>query len=846
MFKLTFSNIRMNKVRFMLTSVAVILGVAFMAGTLVLTDTIKKSYDELAGNVYKETDAVVRSASSVEDDEGKKTRGTVDGAVLDQVRSIPGVDAAEAQQLGVAMVVDHNGELLDASKNRAIPLALAWQSDDRLNPMELVDGHNPAANEVVIDKKSFDKGDFEVGETVKVLTKAGAGDYTLAGYATYGGKADAAGAQVVAFAPETAATVLGDPGRYDSINIVGTPGTSQVELASAVENALASDDVEVMTGVEATEDARKAAGAQMSFLNTFLMTFALVGLLVGSFVIYNTFSITVAQRTRENALLRAIGAKRKQVMRSLVLESFITGLFASAVGVLAGIGTAKGIAKVFTMFDIKLPASGTVVNSGTVVISLVVGTVVTVMAAYFPARKAGKVRPIAALRDVSIDRTGTSKTRAVFGALLTVGGAALLASGLSGGSGMAPIGLGALAIFVGVAVLGPVIARPFARLIGSPLPKVRGMAGTIARENATRNPRRTAATASALMVGVGLVAFITVFAASTKASINKSIDTSVHTDLVVETAWGMGGLSPDATAKIAALPETGVVTSLRYATTEIDGSGTDITAFDPKYVNEGLDLQAMQGDLTKLGPNDLAVERQEAVDHMWTIGSQVPVKFSDTGEQMFTVTSIYAEMGPTSGYAISLDAFKANVTDNVDNYLMVNPASGASVADTKAAVAEVLDEYPNAKVMTRDEFKGTIASEIDQMLNLVYVLLFMALAIALFGIANTLALSVFERTREIGLLRAVGMSRKQLRQSVRWESVLIALLGTALGMAIGLGFGYAMVEAMKDKGIGTLQIPTTQLAAMVVIAALASVVAAALPARRAARMDVLHAINNGQ
>ncbi len=840
MLKLTFSSIREQKSRFFLTSVAVILGVAFMAGTLVLTDTIKKSYDDLVGGVYEDTDAVVQSATSVQDDQGKETRGTIDAGFVAQVAAVPGVERAEAQVLGLAMVVGKDGELLENSPNRPIPVALGWHADERLNPMELVEGHAPAADEIVIDVASAETGGFEVGDAISVLNKAGAQQYVLAGIATYGGEDDAAGAQVVAFSPDTAAAVLGEPGRYDAVHVLAAPGVSQAEVVANIRAAIDSERVEVITGTQAAEDARAAAGASMEFLNTFLLTFAIVALLVGSFVIYNTFSITVAQRTRQTALLRAIGAKRKQVMRSLVLESVFVGVFASAIGVVLGIATARGIAAVFRIVDLELPSTDAVVKPSTIQLAMVVGTVVTVLAAYLPARRAAKVAPIAALRDVALDRSGTSKRRAVFGMLLTGGGAAMLYSGLSAAA-FQPVAVGSLLVFVGVAVLGPVIARPFARLIGAPLPRLRGMSGTIARENATRNPKRTSATASALMVGVGLAAMMTVLAASTKSAIGDSIDSSVRSDWIVETTWGMGGLSPEATARIDSLQETGSVSPLRYTTADVDGRGEQLMAFDPTN-HEGIDLHAIDGDLFGLSSAGIALWQDEADKQRLAVGDSVSVVFPETGAQTFTVEALYDEQGPSSGYAISLAAFAANVADVVDNYLVVNNAPGVSSDQARAAIESVLADYPNASVKTQDEFKGTIANEIDRMLNLVYVLLFMALTIALFGIANTLALSVFERTREIGLLRAVGMSRKQLRQSVRWESVLIALLGTTLGVAIGLGFAWALVQSLSGEGIDTFTIPTTQLVWVVGAAALASVIAAALPARRAARMDVLQAI----
>lgn len=840
MLRLTFSSIRARKARFLLTSVAVILGVALVTGTLVLTDTIERSYDDMVGGVYGETDAVVQSARTVQGDEGRQVRGTVDARLVEQVAAVPGVAAAEPQIAGVALVVGKDGELLDDSPNRPAPVALGWQSDDRLNPMDLVDGHAPAADEIVIDAASARAGRFAVGDTVTVLHGAGARQYTLAGIATYAGSDDAAGAQVVAFAPGTAADVLGEPGRYDAVHVVAAPGVSERALAASIRAAVGSPEVEVLTGTEALEQARDAAGASMEFLRTFLMTFAIVAMLVGSFVIYNTFSITTAQRTRDHALLRAIGARRGQVLRSLVAESLVVGVFASAIGVLAGLVIVRAIVAVFTIVDVELPSADFAVTGSTVRIAMAIGTVVTVVAAYLPARRAARVAPIAALREVAVDRSGTSRRRAAGGTLVTLLGAASVYSGLSAGE-FQPVAMGAILVFVGVAVLGPVIARPFARVVGAPLPVLFGIPGTLARENATRNPRRTAATASALMVGVGLAAFMTVLAASNKSSMGASIDSSVRSDWIVETAWGMGGLSPEATARIDALPETGSVSPVRFTTAEIGGSGSDLIAFDPTD-EEGLDLHAVDGDLAGLSPAGIAVWRQEAVEEHLSVGDPVVVTFPETGEQTFTVEATYAEQGPSNGYAISLEAFEANVSEVVDQYVAVNTAPGVPPAKARAAVEAVLADYPNAGVKTPEEFKGSLAARIDQMLHLVYVLLFMALTIALFGIANSLALSVFERTREIGLLRAVGASRRQLRRSVRWESALIALVGTALGVTVGIGLAWALVESLHDKGLDTFTIPATQLASVVVTATLASVLAAAVAARRAARTNVLEAV----
>jgi len=566
-------------------------------------------------------------------------------------------------------------------------------------------------------------------------------------------------------------------------------------------------------------------------------------LVVGSFVIYNTFTITVAQRTRETALLRAIGAKRRQVMRSIRLEAFLTGAFASAVGVVLGVGLAHGLRSVMSAFGVELPSGPTVLLPRTVAVSMLTGIAVTVVAAWLPARRAAKVAPIEALRETALDTSTRSKRRIAAGGLLSLAGGVFIAQGLSG-AGAAAVGLGAFGVFLGVAMLGPAIARRFAQVAGWPLPRARGVAGALARENAMRNPRRTSATASALMIGIALVAFITVFGASAKTSVATSIDRAMKTDWIVTTQFGMGGLSPSVTQRIAALPETSGVTPLRYFDAKVGTTTTSAAAVDPARVEQSVRLDVRSGRIAELGAHGVAVRAEVAKKKGLHLGDTVTMFFPETGNQSFRVVATYGTNEPIGDYAISLQAFDANIATHVDNDVVVSAAPGVPKQQARSAIERVLKSYPTAELMTKSEFKGWMASQIDKILDLVYVLLAMALVIALFGIANTLALSVFERTREIGLLRAVGMSRSQVRSTVRWESVLIALLGTVLGTTIGLGFAWTLVHALTNQGFNTFTVPVQQLGLIVVVAAGAAVLAATVPARRAARLDVLRAISN--
>lgn len=846
MFRMTLQTIRARKARLVLTAMAVILGVAFMAGTLVLTDTIKKAYDGIAATKLASTDAVVQSARSITDAGPGAARGTLPDSVVSLVRQVEGVAGADGVVDGAARLVDRDGKLLDDSREQATPIGMAWPSSDALNPLQIVAGRAPSADdEVVIDRASSRDGAFAPGDSVRVLTPSGSARYTVSGVATYGSDDDAGGASVVAFTPATAARVLGDPGRVDSVRAVAATGISQSELVARIRDALDASGqhrgVEVVTGRQAIAADQDAAHEGLAFMSTFLVVFAVVALIVGGFVIFNAFSITVAQRAKETAMLRAIGSSRRQVKRMIVVEAAILGVVASAIGAVVGVVLAIGLAELFTSFGVELPSGATVVTPRALGVAIVIGVLVTVLAAYLPARRASKVAPVAAMRGIAADTSGASRRRSAIGTVLTGVGVALVVVG-SNASAAGPVAGGALAVFAGVVVLGPVLAPRFVRIVGAPVAGLHGVTGTLARDNAARNPKRTAATASALMIGVALVVLMSVFASSVRSSIDANIDQHLRSDWVITPLQVQDGLSPTIARAVDDLPETASVTTFTFAPATLDGATAAVTAIEPATVEDHLDIGVRAGSVGALGAHGIGVRRQTAQENGWHVGDEVEVTFAETGAQRFRVALLYELQEPLGDYVISRQAFDENVAHVTDQGMFVLDAPGVSERDARAAIRGVLGATPSARLHTPAEFKADTAARIDELLNLIYVLLVLGVVIALFGIANALALSVVERRRELGLLRAVGMHRRQLRATIRWEAVLIALLGAVIGTALGVGFGWALVQALASEGIDQLAIPGTRLVLVVVIAALAAVLAAALPARRAARLDVLAAI----
>jgi putative ABC transport system permease protein len=847
MWKVTRKGLAAHKLRFALTALAVFLGVAFMSGTLVLTATIQSTFDNLFSSIYQGTDAVVRAKEVLAADFGAGLRPPIPESYLERVQATPGVASASPNvSIDYAQILNAEGKTFGKAGTGPPALGFNWDPNPILNPFRLQPGSRAPANdhEVVIDKRSADEGKIQVGQAVTVLTAKGPGKYTVVGIATFGDAASPAGASAALFTLAETQRLADQVGKVDGIAVVAQPGVSQEQVRDNLARVFANDkDVQVITGKAVTKENQAAIRKTLGFLGTALLLFALIALIVGAFIIYNTFSIVVAQRSREMALLRAIGASRKQVLRSVLIESTVVGILASAVGILGGIALSYGLKGLANAIGFDIPGKGVTIHPNAVIVGLVVGTVVTVLSAVVPARQAARVPPVAAIRDVAVERRSRSSVRLIIGGLLAVLGIISLFGGLFGGAGIQLVGLGAAALFAGVVVLGPLFARPVSLWIGSPLPALKGMTGTLARENAARNPKRTSVTATALMIGVALVGFITVFAASAKASFSKAIDSQILGDFVIKGPGFQTGFSPKLAESIGKLPEVAAVTPLRAGVFAVGDSRNQLLALDPRGADQIFDFQPVAGNFADLTPDGIAVSKFNADKNHWKIGTVLPVTFVDTGKTKLRVQSIFKKR-IFSDYFITTAGYDRHFHDPLDNQIFVKLKPGVTPAQGRGALEPLLAPYHAAQLEDNAQYKADQLKNLNGLLALVYVLLLFAVLIALVGIANTLALSIHERTREIGLLRAVGMSRRQIRSTVRWESVIIALFGTLLGIAIGLFFGWSVVTALHKQGITTFDPAIPQLVIIVLFAGVSGTVAAILPARRAAKLDVLRAVSS--
>ncbi|UIR16182.1 ABC transporter permease [Streptomyces spinosirectus] len=845
--RLSVSSLRAHKRRFAGTFFAVFLGVAFLAGTLVMGDTLRASFDSMFGSATSGTDAVVRSADAITtpgDSQG--VRQPVRTDLVSTLEDVPGVAAAAPDIEGAGQLVGKNGKPVGGQGPPT--LAGNWITDPKLNPYQLAEGRAPQkSGEVVLNRGAAKKGDLKIGDTTTLRTPDPV-KVTVVGLATFGGED---GMAQVTFTGMTRADaekyLTARPGEAASIKVRAGPGVGEKELVDRLTPVLPKG-VEAITGQESAQENTDMVSSQfLSIFTTLLLVFSGIALLVATFSIHNTFAIVVAQRTRENALLRALGASRRQVTATTLVEATAVAVAASAAGLAGGIGIAAGLQSLFPAIGFPFPDGNLVISVLSMVLPLAVGIVVCLGSALLPAARAGRTAPLAALRETAVDASGASRTRAVTGMGLAALAVATTLTGVLVSPSIWLAAFGAVLALAAFVVLGPVASTTAVRILGGPLHRLRGVTGGLARRNALRSPKRTAATASALMIGVAVVSLFTVFGASLKATMDQTVSRSFAGDVAVSTpSFGAGGsgLSPRLAGAIQRVPEVDTAVGLGRGVAKVDGRGRALTVTDPVALERTFDLGKVDGSLRHLGTDGIALTRSEADKQHLATGEKARLTFTDGKQETFTVRAVYGRSELAGDYVITRAAWAPHRTQDADSLIAVSFKDGVSTDAGKAAVQKVADHYGNPEVQTRDDYAQSSAGGIDMMLTLVYALLALAVLIALLGIANTLTLAVHERTRELGLLRAVGQTRAQLRAMVRWESVLVAAFGTVGGLGLGAFLGWVLVKASDGASDSAFAfaIPPVQLVIVALVGLAAGALAGLRPARRAARLDVLRAI----
>ena len=842
MLKLTLRNLSAHRRRLIGTSLAVCLGVAFLAGTFVLGDTMAANFDRLFSSSIGETDAVVRNADRVGGDV-ETAQALVPQDLIDRIDDVDGVAASAILIEGFGQLNGADGEKIGG--NGPPTVAGNWVDDPELSPYRLVDGRAPEADdEIVVNEGAAEDGDLAIGDRTTIETPTPV-EVEIVGIANFGGDADTAAFTFAGFTEAAARElVLGGRDGATEVRVRAEDGVSADALTERLAAEL-GEGTDVITGAAYVEEQNDEIDADfLGFLRTFLSVFGGVALLVAAFSINNTFSILVAQRKRDSALLRAVGASRRQVLGSMVAETLLVGVLASALGTVVGVGIAVGLQAMFDAFGFSLPAGGLELQADSLLIAPAVGLLITAVAGIGPALRGSRVPPLAALRDVAVDRTDASRARLAVGALTTVAGMALVTASALAGSGLSRAGLGALLVVAGAVTLGPVVATPISGALGRPVARTRGIPGGLARRNAMRNPRRTSATAAALLVGVGVVSLFTVFAASLKASMEDSVAQSFGGDLVIEPdGFGGGGLSPELSGAVADLPEVDAATGMSYGQIGLPEGNAEVTVADFAAMTPVLDIGPVAGDLAGLSGDELAISTVYAEDEDLAVGDVVAARFQDGAEVDLTVAAVYEHAELVGNLTVPRDLWVDHSIQVIDTIVLVTLADGVDLGDGERAVQAVADRFGRPEVMDEAEYIAVVSASVDAMLTLVYVMLALAIVIALMGIANALSLAIHERTRELGLLRAVGTTRRQMRSMVRWESVLVALFGAVGGIAVGTFLGWALVKAADADGfINVFTVPAGSLTVILVVGALAGALAAIRPARRAARLDVLEAI----
>ncbi|AKA04270.1 ABC transporter [Streptomyces noursei ZPM] len=839
MFRTALRNVLAHKARLLMTVLAVMLGVAFVSGTLVFTSTLSDALQASSRKGFDNVDVAIQRGGA-RADAAPGTRSALDAKLLDRAAHLPGAASATGTVSGFTAIADKSGAMIgngfSTSGSNYFP---GHDGTDARYPMR--SGTAPKGpHEFALDARTADRGGYKVGDTVRISVDGPVREQKLTGVFTTDDGAVGAGGSLALFDTATAQQLFAAPGQFDEIDIKAAPGTSQTALKDAVEKVL-PHGAEATTGRALADEQAKMIAQSMDGMKTGLLAFAAISLFVGVFIIANTFTMLVAQRTKELALMRAVGASRRQVTRSVLTEAFVVGAVAAVVGLAAGVGIGAGLRALVNATGATVPDGPLVVSPSTIVIALVVGIVVTVLAAWLPGRRAAKIPPVAAMN--SVHATATTKSlvvRNTIGALFAGTGTAavLVATGMS--DGKTTMGAGAALLLIGVFVLTPLLSRPLIAL-ASPVLRLFGISGVLARQNAVRNPRRTAATASALMIGLTLITGLTVIAGSVQQGIDKMATSALKADYVVSMA-SRSPLSPDVAKKLATADGVTASSPLRNSPSRIGGDVEYLTGVNGKDFGKLTQLDFTAGSLGTLHGDRAVVDDRLAKEKGWHPGSRVPVTFEDGKQGTLTIGGVYQGNQVIRGLLLDNGTLAPHQKHATDMQVMVKTAHGAT-PEAKDSLVKALGKNPAITIADKKDVSNAIAQTFTLLLNMVYGLLAMAVIVAVLGVINTLAMSVFERSQEIGMLRAIGLDRRGIKRMVRLESLVISLFGGVLGIGLGAFFGWAAGELIGGSlPTYELVMPWGRMGVFLAVAALVGVLAALWPARRAAKLNMLQAI----